>query len=328
MKRNLAMEAAQVSNASFHVQAKRARMLVVFSLAAVLTGCSSASDLDVFGIFDEGPAAPATEGQSTVRAGGDAASAAASSQPTPSLSSVPPRPDAPTPPDVRQRVVEGLVADRENARYSDQSIRLQGSTRETVPAPAATVAPAPPPISSSAANQTAATTPSQTTSLVREPIPRVAPPPVTPIATGTTPSVQVDPTALEGGSNFPVRATQVTVDEQVATIHFAHSSSKLDDRDKRVIAQVASAQRQNNADVVVIGHASGRTQQLDKVEHELANFRISLARANRVASQLIAMGVDPQKVKVEAFADDSQLYSETMPTGEAGNRRAEIYFRQ
>jgi flagellar motor protein MotB len=91
---------------------------------------------------------------------------------------------------------------------------------------------------------------------------------------------------------------------------------------------VVSAQRQNNADVVVIGHASGRTQQLDKVEHELANFRISLARANRVASQLIAMGVDPQKVQVEAFADDSQLFSETMPSGEAGNRRAEIYFRQ
>ncbi|NNE83651.1 MAG: OmpA family protein [Alphaproteobacteria bacterium] len=327
------MEVAQVSKAPFQLKAKRARTLVVFSLVALLTGCSSASDLDVFGIFDDGPEAPATAGQSAVRAGGDEASAAASGQPTPSLSSVPPRPDDATPPDVRQRVVEGLVADRENARYSDQSIRLQGSTRETVPAPATTVAPPPPTISSDAATQTSSATPSsatpsQTTSLVREPIPRVAPPPVTPLPTGPTPSVRVDPTALDGGSSFPLRATQVTVDEQVATIHFAHSSSRLDDRDKQVLAQVASAQRQNNADVVVIGHASGRTQQLDKIEHELANFRISLARANRVASELIAMGVDPQKVQVEAFADDSQLFSETMPTGEAGNRRAEVYFRQ
>jgi outer membrane protein OmpA-like peptidoglycan-associated protein len=79
---------------------------------------------------------------------------------------------------------------------------------------------------------------------------------------------------------------------------------------------------------VVVGHASGRTQQLSKVEHELANFRISMARANRVADQLIAMGVARGKIFIEAMADEKPRYAETMPTGEAGNRRAEIYFRQ
>ncbi|NKB50028.1 MAG: OmpA family protein [Alphaproteobacteria bacterium] len=315
------MNVAQVSNALSHATVKRARAVLAASTVAILAGCSSASDLDVFGIFDDGPSATTTAGQSSVRASGDQESAAASSQSTPSLSSVPPRPDAPTPPDVRQRVVEGLVSDRENARYSDQTIRLQGSTRETVAAtPATTTAPPPPPVRATEAPTRVATPPPRQTASV--------PPPPAPIPTGPRPSVQVDPTALDGGSNFPLQARRVTVDEQVATIHFGHSSSKLDDRDKRVIAQVASAQRQNDADVVVIGHASGRTQQLDKVEHELANFRISLARANRVASALIAMGVSPDKVQVEAFADDSQLYSESMPTGEAGNRRAEIYFRQ
>ena len=118
---------------------------------------------------------------------------------------------------------------------------------------------------------------------------------------------QVDATAISGGSAFPLTAEPVAFDEQVATIHFGHSSSKLDARDKQVIAQVATAQRQTNAQVVVVGHASERTQQLNKVEHELANFNVSLARANRVAEQLIAMGVAPDKVSVKAFSSSSPI---------------------
>ena len=325
------MEVGQVSSAPFPVnktggKTRRAPALLALSLAAILTGCSSASDLDVFGIFDDGPPATTTAGQANVRGSGDQASAAASEQSTPSLSSVPPRPVAPTTADNRQRVVEGLVADRANARYSDESIRLQGSARDTAPT-ASTTAPPPPQIGASANGGAGA--PTQIAPVAQTQTARATPPPVpVPLATGPRPSVEVDTTAIDGGSNFPTTATRVTIDEQVGTIHFAHSSSKLDDRDRSVIAQIASAQRQNGAEIVVIGHASERTQQLNKVDHELANFRISLARANRVASQLIAMGVAPEKIRVEAFADSSQLYSESMPTGEAGNRRADIYFRQ
>lgn len=322
-----------MSNALSRSSAKSARTLIVLSLAAILTGCETVSDLDVFGIFEDDPPATETTAQASVRARGDQESAAASAQSTPKLSSEPARPDAPTPPDVRQRIVEGLVADRENARYSDQVIRLQGTSREssaaaTTTANATTTAPPPPQVGSKFDRR--AGSPTQ---LAPPPPPQTAratpplPDPI-PLATGLRPSVQVDATAISGGSAFPITASRVTIDEQVATIHFAHSSSKLDERDKRVIAQVASAQRQNGAEVIVVGHASGRTQQLDKVEHELANFRVSLARANRVAEQLIAMGVAREKVRVEAFADDKRLYSEAMPTGEAGNRRAEIYFRQ
>jgi outer membrane protein OmpA-like peptidoglycan-associated protein len=327
MKRNLAMEVALTSKAPFYWSAKSARTVMVLSVMAILSGCSSlsdldASDIDVLGIFDEGPPATTTTGQSDVRAAGDLESSAVNA--TPNLSSVPERPEAPTSPDVRQRVVEGLAADRENARYSDQSIRLQGDTRETVPA-APTTAPAPPQISGS--SDRGAGTPTQIVPRERTQTASVTPPPL-PVVTGRSPSVVVDTTAIDGGTSFPITATRVTIDEQVATIHFAHSSSNLNERDRRVIAQVASAQRENDADIIVVGHASERTQQLDKVDHELANFRISLARANRVATQLIAMGIAQEKVRVEAFADTSQVYSESMPTGEAGNRRADIYFRQ
>lgn len=322
------MVGTHVTNVFCRGNARGGRTLIALSLAALLAGCSSASDLDVFGIFDEGPPAPETAGQQSVRTSAEQQRAIFSGQPTPALSSVPDRPAGVAAPDVRQRVVEGLVADRENARYSDEQIRLQGTSRESATA-ANTTTPPPPRIGSTldrpVGSPTQISPPPPPPQTARAPLPQ--PDPI-PLATGPRPSVVVDPTAIDGGPGFPFRATRVTIDEQVATIHFAHSSSRLDDRDRQVIAQVASAQRQTDADVIVVGHASGRTQQLDKVEHELANFRISMARANRVANELIARGVAPEKVVVEAVADDDPRYAETMPTGEAGNRRAEIYFRQ
>jgi len=320
------MKAMHVRNVLSRGNTRPTRTFIALSLAAILAGCSSVSDLDVFGILEEDPPEASVAAQADLRARADQASAAASGQSTPALSSVPERPVGVDPADVRRNAVAGLVADRENARYSDQQIRLQGTSRESAAA-AQTTTPQPPRIGTLSSERAAA---SPTRITPREQIASTPPPPPAPIplATGPRPSVVVDPSAIDGGPAFPLRATRVTIDQQVATIHFAHSSSKLDERDKRVIAQVASAQRQNDADIVVVGHASGRTQQLDKVEHELANFRISMARANRVADELIARGVAPEKVLVEAVADENPRYSETMPTGEAGNRRTEIYFRQ
>ncbi len=320
------MVATQMTNVLSRGTTGRARMLIALSVAVILAGCETVSDLDVFGLLEETPPAASTAAQADLRARADQAAAAGGA--TPALSSVPGRPAGVPAPDVRQRVVEGLVADRENARYSDEQIRLQGTTRESAAAARASATIAPPPrIGSSLDRQVGS--PTRITPPERPQLANVPPPPApVPAATGPLPSVVVDPSAIDGGSSFPFRATRVSIDEQVATIHFAHSSSRLDDRDRQVIAQVASAQRQNGAEIVVVGHASGRTQQLDKIEHELANFRISMARANRVADQLVAMGVAREKVLVEAVADDNPRYVETMPTGEAGNRRTEIYFRQ
>lgn len=331
---------------------KPARKLAALFLAAVLGGCETASDLDVFGLFDEEPAVAETPAQAAVRERGDAETAAAGEQPTPALSSVPERPEAPTPAEVRARVVEGLAADRENARYSDETIRLQGSSRETTaatpapappqpPSPPTSISPPPPPPPvASVQDRPAAPPPPPPVDTARAtppPPPPPAesarptpPPPAAPSADVRTPSssVIVDTTVLDSGGGFSAVASAAGIEEQVATIHFAHSSSRLDERDRQVLATVAAAQRQNNADVIVVGHASGRTQQLDKVDHDLANFRISLARANRVAEALVAMGVERGKINVEAAADEQPRYSEAMPTGEAGNRRAEIFFRQ
>lgn len=110
-----------------------------------------------------------------------------------------------------------------------------------------------------------------------------------------------------------------------ATILFGNSSSKLSGSDRQAIENIAKQVAGRGGTVRVVGHASSRTLNLDPVRHRLVNFRVSLARAQAVADALVSLGVPAQNVVVEARADNEPLYHEFMPSGEASNRRAEIY---
>lgn len=59
--------------------------------------------------------------------------------------------------------------------------------------------------------------------------------------------------------------------------------------------------------------------------HLLANLRISARRAEAVADALARHGVPYEQIIVEAKGDNTPIYNEAMPAGEAGNRRAEIF---
>lgn len=328
------------------------RVLPVVAILS-LSGCS---DLDVFGLFEDDPLPAQTASSQNLRDRADAERASGEDADTPSLTSVPSRPPAGSA-NVRDRVVEGLISDRDNARYTDEAIRLQGSTRavETpqaaaAPEPAATPAPstpAPPPVSEQVAVTPPPAPPAPQAPSTRiaapTPAPTPAPPPparmatssiaapqvasVPPASATSNQSVVVDMSALDGGGYNPVSA-QISREAQVATIQFGHSSSRLDARDRQLIGTVASVARQNGGNILVVGHASSRTIQLPKSTHEVANFQVSFARANAVAQALIQAGVAPERVTVEAVSDDQPIYSEAMPTGEAGNRRAEIFILQ
>ena len=344
------------------------RVLPVVAILA-LSGCS---DLDVFGLFEDDTPAPQTASEQDLRERSDAQRDAAADSDTPSLTSVPNRP-ARGSSAVRDRVVEGLIADRDNARYTDEAIRLQGSTRTTEtpqaasrpatptppPAPAPSqiaVTPPPPP---APATPPPATRTTSTPQIANIPSTRPTPPPapaapaapaVQPVVTpppafqrpAATPApqlaavpsnqaVSVDLSVLGGGSAYagsggyvPVSA-QISPEAQVAAIQFNHSSARLGSRDRQVINAVASTYRNTGGRILVVGHASSRTAQMPKNRHELANFNVSFARANAVAQALIGAGISPERVTVEAVSDDQPIYSEAMPTGEAGNRRAEIF---
>ena len=290
------------------------RVLPVVAILA-LSGCS---DLDVFGLFEDDPQVAQNASSQDLRDRTNTEQANAENSGTPSLTSVPSRPPAGSD-SVRNRVVEGLISDRDNARYTDEAIRLQGSTRPVETPQAASKAPTPPP--PAPAPPVRVSTP-----MVSAPqVASVPSAPAAPRASSPSQSVVVDMSALDGGGYNPVSA-QISREAQVATIQFGRSSSRLDARDQQLIATVVSAHRQNGGNILVVGHASSGTAQLPKSRHEVVNFQVSFARANAVAQALIRNGVSPERVTVEAVADDQPIYSEAMPTGEAGNRRAEIYF--
>ena len=112
---------------------------------------------------------------------------------------------------------------------------------------------------------------------------------------------------------------------QVATILFSNGSSKIKPRDRRILRQVINQFRQIGGKLRVIGHASRRTKTNDPVRHKMSNFWISTSRAERIANELIRMGVSSNNLLIDAVSDREPRYHEYMPSGEAGNRRAEIF---
>jgi outer membrane protein OmpA-like peptidoglycan-associated protein len=77
--------------------------------------------------------------------------------------------------------------------------------------------------------------------------------------------------------------------------------------------------------IKVVGHASSRTANMPVERHLEVIFQKSQARANAVAQALIRAGVPASKVQIEAVGDSQPVYYESMPKGEDGNRRAEIF---
>ena len=113
--------------------------------------------------------------------------------------------------------------------------------------------------------------------------------------------------------------------QMVATIQFPNGSSRLNARDRRILRDVSALQRQGGGRVTVIGHASHRTRDMDTDRHNRVNQNISQDRAEAVSRELIRLGVAAENIQVSAMSDSRPLYYEFMPTGEAGNRRTEIY---
>ncbi|MCZ6447051.1 MAG: OmpA family protein [Alphaproteobacteria bacterium] len=115
---------------------------------------------------------------------------------------------------------------------------------------------------------------------------------------------------------------------KVATIQFSNGSAELDARDRRILDEVFRLHRQRGGKMRIIGHSSQRTRNLDPATHNMVNYRISAARADSVARELIGRGVRADEISVDARADREPIYYEFMPAGEAGNRRTEIYFER
>lgn len=111
----------------------------------------------------------------------------------------------------------------------------------------------------------------------------------------------------------------------VGTVYFNNGSSAVDSRYNSQIREIVKLAKQKKAVVNVYGYSSSRTRNTDIVSHKLANFNVSLARAENVGAALRRAGLPASKIKVEALSDSNPAYLEVMPEGERLNRRAEIY---
>ena len=139
-------------------------------------------------------------------------------------------------------------------------------------------------------------------------------------------SVIVNPDAvLGGGPPASSRLLPSGESRPVALIFFGYGSAGLSRADIAVLKDVVRLHNERGGLVRVIGHASQGSAGRDTARQTLANFNISLARANAVARELSRLGVRTDQIQVAAAGAQQPLYYETQPTGEAGNRRVEIY---
>jgi len=143
-----------------------------------------------------------------------------------------------------------------------------------------------------------------------------------------TGSVVANLDVLNGPSTAGAYANAVGGTPQ-AVVLFPGDGTALTAAARTQIRQAVEAfqQRGGTGFIKVIGHSSSRTSNMPVEKHLLEIFAKSQARANAVAHELIRDGVPASRVLVEAVGDSQPVYYESMPEGEAGNRRAEIFFQ-
>ena len=311
----------------------------VLASSLILGGCSSAPDWANPVEWYTGTRDWVT-GTDSVEAGNKAAAkpVAGAEKGYPKLSSVPQRPAAPSEAE-RKAMAGSLAADRESARYTDETIRRQS---ESVTKSDSTARPASPPQiatpvvpSRQAPAAAPVSTPPQMAAVPVPPPSMAQNAPAAPVRSRipapSRPAAQSDfvqadrfstrfPAGI-GPAPAPVASLPAA---PVATVFFKSGSSSVTEEGRREIRRAVNLVRNQRGRVVVIGHASSRTKNLDPLRHQMANFRISYDRAQAVARELVRQGVDQQAIEISAVSDSEPVYYEVMPAGEAGNRRVEI----
>ena len=127
------------------------------------------------------------------------------------------------------------------------------------------------------------------------------------------------PTGMSAAMNGGVPPT--------AIVYFPGDSTSLPKAAQAKVREAVAAFRAGGGGgtVKIIGHSSSRTADMSVERHLEVIFQKSQARANAVAQALIKAGVPADRVQIEAVGDSQPIFYESMPKGEAGNRRAEIF---
>lgn len=110
-----------------------------------------------------------------------------------------------------------------------------------------------------------------------------------------------------------------------AVIGFDNGGSEISSKNRDVLKKIAKNAIEENAKIVVYGHASHRTVKKDVLQRILINLKISNERALKTAVVLMDEGISPADINTVALFDSRPLKIENSASAEATNRRAEIY---
>ena len=274
-------------------------------------------------------------------------------EPFPTLASVPESPPAVTSGEDVEQILSGLISDREQARYTDEILRVEIPVEPAAPAPAQPESfyLAPEPIAS--AEPEILYLAPELPGLTYTAVPEYQVASLTPQGAGGILTIEafkavfnqqfeasgvrryvapaetgafLDPEASlsmgEAGGGLP---SGPGISFQAAVVHFENGQAWLSKEDRALLHEVADLQREKGGNVRVVGHASMRTRDMDITQHKLVNFQLSVDRAQAVADELMRLGVPAKALFVSAASDSQPLTYEYMPAGETENRRAEIF---
>jgi len=129
--------------------------------------------------------------------------------------------------------------------------------------------------------------------------------------------------ALPEPTGSPARPPKNSL--KVAVIQFARADRELDERAIDVLSQVAAYAQQSRASVWLFGYASQKIELAAGGSARLASRKLAADRVKTVAIVLIKAGVPADRIELVSRGALDPLYIESAPTGEAGNRRVEIY---
>jgi flagellar motor protein MotB len=126
----------------------------------------------------------------------------------------------------------------------------------------------------------------------------------------------------------PSAYTSAVSGSPTAVVFFPNDTTILSAAAKAQVVAAAKTFRAGGGQgyIRVVGHASSSAEKMSHGRDLVSNFERSQARANAVARELIRDGVPAARVLVEAVGD-TQPYSESVPQGEDGNRRADIFIQ-
>lgn len=264
----------------------------------------------------------------------------------PAVSSVPGTPPESTQPPARRQIVAALVADRDNAKYTDEELRAtppdlpppvrvaQRPSPAPMPAPPRPAAPAPAPAMAQAVAPAPAPALATGDDLVAQVFRRAmqqqgsAAPAVyvptsyaSPVAAASAPAPVA---AMASPSPIAASALPPPVARPPAVIRFAGNAARLSDADKRVIGEAAERWKARPGPVKVIGFAGGEVEATN-ADRVLANFRLAGTRADAVAAELRRSGVSAASIVTEARPSSGPAFYVGTQEGQAESRRVEIY---